>query len=392
MDDVERLLSGDAWRDWCDRLKEAGEAILGEGFPADPRDRAEGFRWLTRLVVHAVQLEVEAGDPRHPSLLRYETPHNQWGGPNPDNAYLRANVDPRHRYRVWGDVRGVRQAIFSLHEGEMHLGELGVFGERSLDQLEVGGDGRLEIRLGGEEQPGNWMPLDPRARIFSIRVYQSDWERDAAPAFHIERIGQEGVPRPALDPAFVARALDRAATWVERSVPFWNDYTAKGWSRATPNVANPPRPAPGGARDILYGSCFWELGDDEALHVETRVPDADYWGFSIHTLGWLESGDFAERQTSLNDHQAHVDPDGRVRIVLAHRDPAVPNWIDTEGRRRGLLVYRFVWARDEPLPEAKVIPLGDVRAHLPRDHPSIDPATRRAALSRRREAVWNRCL
>jgi hypothetical protein len=80
------LVSGEAWRDFCDRLKAAGEAILADGFPDSPFDRAEGFRWLTRLVVHATQLEVEAGDPRHPFFIRYETPHNQWGGPNPDNV------------------------------------------------------------------------------------------------------------------------------------------------------------------------------------------------------------------------------------------------------------------------------------------------------------------
>lgn len=398
--DEERLLTGEAWRSFCQKLQASGETILGEGFPDAPRDRAEGFRWLLRLVVHAAQLEVEAGDPLFPTFIRYETPHNQWGGPNPDNVYLRANVDPSLAYRVWGDVRGVRQAIFSLNEGEMHLGEFGVYGERSLDQLEVGDDGRLEIHLSPEappdtaspDRPVNWIPTDPRGRLLTIRIFQSDWERDAAPPFHIERIGAEGVPSPPLEPGALARALDRAATWVERSASFWNGYTREGWRRAEPNVANPARPAPGGANDILYGSCFWELPGDEALVVECDEPRADYWGFSIHTLGWLESGDFAGRQTSLNGHQAHVDRDGRVRVVLAHRDPGVPNWIDTEERPRGLLVYRWVWARENPVPTARRVACSEVRAHLPEDHPTVDPASRRRALSRRREAAWSRFL
>ena len=62
----ERLISGQAWEDWCDRLKGVGRSILAEGFPDSPRERTEGFRWLTRLVTHATQLEVEAGDPLHP--------------------------------------------------------------------------------------------------------------------------------------------------------------------------------------------------------------------------------------------------------------------------------------------------------------------------------------
>ena len=119
-------------------------------------------------------------------------------------------------------------------------------------------------------------------------------------------------------------------------------------------------------------------------------PDADYWNFIHHTLPWLESGEFDRRLTSLSDQQIHVDADGVVRVVVAHRDPGAPNWIDTEERKRGLLVYRWVWARNNPLPRARVLPLGEVRKALPPDHPIVSPAERRAQLARRREAVWNR--
>jgi hypothetical protein len=265
-----------------------------------------------------------------------------------------------------------------------------VFGDRSLADFEIGADGMLEIFLSPDEQPRNWMPMDPKGRLFTIRIYQSDWRRDAAPAFHIERIGAEGVPRPFLDPAHLARALDRSATWVERTATFWNAYTTAGWERATPNTVAKAGPARGGAEDILYGSCFWELDPGRALLIESGEPDAEYWSFTIHTLGWLESGDFAERQTSLSGHQVHVDSDGCMRIVLAHEDPGVPNWIDIGGRPRGLLVYRWVWASDNPLPAACEVAFSEIRERLPADHPVVDAATRRRALSRRSEDAWNR--
>jgi hypothetical protein len=388
--DAESLLSGAAWRDFCDRLKSAGEGILADGFPSTPRERAEGFRWLTRLLVYATRMEVEAGDPLFPHFVRYETPDNQWGGPNPDNGYYRANVDPTLSYRVWANVSGMRQAIFSLHEGDMQLDEYGVYGETSLDALEVGADGHLEIVLSPQRQKGNWVEMHAKARLFGIRVYASDWERDATPPFHIERIGAEGEPPPPPEPAQLARALDRAAHWVERTSGYWNAYTQAGWDRATPNQAAAPSPAKGGADNILYGSCFWELGEEEVLLIESDVPDAQYWGFSIHTLGWLESGDFANRQTSLSGHQVHIDADGRLRLVLAHQDPGVPNWIDTEARPRGLLVYRWVWARNNPIPNAQLFPLAELRGALPDDHPVIDAAERRQRLALRREAAWNR--
>ncbi len=391
-DDADRLMSGEAWHDFCDRLKATGDAIMGEGFPKSPFDRAEGFRWLARLAVYATQMEIEAGDPRHPFFVRYETPHNQWGGPNPDNVYLRANVDPQYDYRIWANVKDVRQVIFSLNEGDMQLGEYGVYCECTLEELDVGEDGTLEIFLTNEKRSGNWMPMHENGRLFTIRVYQSDWERDAAPPFHIERIGAEGVSRPPLDPAFVANALDRSANWIEKTATYWNAYTEGAWNRATPNKASRAGSTKGGADNILYGNCMWQLAEDEALLIECDKPDADYFGFTLHTMGWLESGDFADRQTSLSGHQLHYDGDGKMRVVLAHRDPGTPNWIDIGGRERGMLVFRWVWARNNPKPTSRVLPLGALRGALPDDHPKVDEAARRAAISRRREITWNRFL
>jgi hypothetical protein len=390
-DEAARLLSGEAWRDFCRRLEAAGERLLGDGYPDDPRSRAEGFRALTRLLVYATQLEIEAGDPLFPSFVRHQDPHNQWGGPNPDNVYLRANVDPSESYRVWSnDVQGMRQAIFSLHEGDMQLQEYGVYGECSLDQLETGPDGGLELWLSPDESPGNRIRMDPKARIFTIRIYQSDWNGDAAPPFFIERVGAEGLPRPPLSPDSVAAGLDRSMRWIEASSAFWNQYTRAAWQRGTPNQATPPRATPGGADNILYGVCLWELDEGQTLLLEVERPDAEYWSFVSHTLTWLESGDFDQRQTSLNGEQAFVDPDGRVRVVVCHDDPGVPNWIDTEGRRQGMLVYRWVWARDAPTPDARVLDRGALRASLPEDHPEIGPDERRHRLARRREAAWGR--
>jgi hypothetical protein len=197
------LLDGSAWRQFCQRLAALGDSLLGEPYPDDPRARAEGYRAITRWLTYALQQEVEAGDPRFPGFVRHQDPWNQWGGPNPDNLYLRANIDPTRSYRVWSrDARGLRQAIFSLHEGDMHLEEYGVFGERSLTDFALDADGGFTLWLtpdGSAPRDGASMALDGRARIFTIRLYQSDWEHDAMPGFQIECVENEGVPRPALD-------------------------------------------------------------------------------------------------------------------------------------------------------------------------------------------------
>ena len=59
-DDAERLLSGDAWHDFCDRRRAVGDTLLGNAFPDAPRDRAEGSRAITPHTIDPTQRELEA--------------------------------------------------------------------------------------------------------------------------------------------------------------------------------------------------------------------------------------------------------------------------------------------------------------------------------------------
>jgi hypothetical protein len=389
-EDADRLLSGHFWRDWCDRLKAAGDRILAADFPNDDRARAEGYRSLTRLLGYATRLELEASDSAFPDFVRESEPHSQWGGPNPDHCTLRAAIDPRQSYRIWADVDGLFQAVFCQHEGNPALDQFGVYHERHFDSFEIDEDGFLELILSPDEHEKNWIPSHPDARYFSVRIYVSNWEDHTAPTFHIERIGAEGeVPAPQ-SAGDVARGLNRVIDWVERSSTYWNQLTHDTLEASTPNVAEPVRSQPGGAENIAIGRCLWNLAEDEALIVTTDVPVAQYWGFTIHTMAWFESGDFARRQTSLSGDQIHLDADGRARLVLSAKDPGVPNWIDTEGRRQGWLAYEWSWAETMPTPEARLVKRDEVFDRLPNDHPLITEAERRERLSLRREALLNR--
>jgi hypothetical protein len=71
--------------------------------------------------------------------------------------------------------------------------------------------------------------------------------------------------------------------------------------------------------------------------------------------------DYANRRVSLNRAQTQLDPDGSFRVVIAHRDPAVPNWLDTEGRPLGIVFWRYMLPDGEiETPRARVVPLADV--------------------------------
>jgi hypothetical protein len=374
-----------AWHLFCDRLATLVDQLGDTDPPGSVRN-------LARQVGLALEEQFEHADPRHPSFQRFEEPWSQWGAPNPDNLYLRTAIDPQATYRIWADVTGVREVLFSIVEGDMPFGENGVFAERRLSELTIDGNGSFELIVAPDEHPSNWLPTDPRARIIQIRQYQYDWDHDPIAAFRIERTDLRGVPAPPPQTPDVVAALDRVATWLERSLPYWathgdDVYRSLG---SVPNEVVFHKAPPGGAHNIRYGNVRLALAPSEALLLTTDVPDADYWTWVAHGDLWWDSGDFASRQTSLNHTQAHRDTDGLIRIVASNIDPGAPNWIDTSCAPGIHLGYRLIGARSEPQFATEVLAIKDLRAKLPDDHPVIDEATRRDQLARRRAAVLAR--
>jgi hypothetical protein len=378
-----------AWTDFHERMRTLGERITGPGFPSDARGRAEGFRFLARLQQFALPLFLEFGDPMHPAFMRFGDDVVKWGATNADNRYLRATIEGSGTYRIRGNVADVRELILSVRDGEMVLGRTTVLEERTLSDLDVGPDGSIEVLLGGPEQPGNWLPLHPTAAYVQLRQFVSDWLHDGIADVAIDRIDSTEAAPPALSPETVATALRAAAEWIEASVTFWNTYTRRMVETMPANVLGPPRRPDAGALNMLSGGGWFELGPDDALIIECDVPHASYWSVQLYTVEWFESLDFGNRLTSLNDQQTHIDDDGRFRIVIAHEDPGVPNWLDTAGHQIGLASYRWVRSSDAPAPRATVVPLRETRERLPASTPRWTCEHRRAQLAERR-AGWAR--
>ena len=52
--------------------------------------------------------------------------------------------------------------------------------------------------------------------------------------------------------------------------------------------------------------------------------------------------------------------DGSVRIVVAHEDPGVDNWIHTTGHESGTMCFRWIKAETHPQPRTRVVKLKEV--------------------------------
>lgn len=147
-----------------------------------------------------------------------------------------------------------------------------------------------------------------------------------------------------------------------------------------------------GLRGQLYGQGHYRCGSQEAVILEVEEPVCRYWMFGLVSQ-YMEALDWYDRQTSINGHQAVIDDDGVFRAVIAHRDPGVPNWLDTGGREVNLIAARYTWPQDVervPTPWLRTIPFAEVRDHLPPGTPTISAQERSQYLRRRMLSVRRR--
>ncbi len=381
-----RLMDGSAWEELCDRLKRAGRHVLDAGFEMEPIDYADAFRYLAGLAAAGIQQAVTFSTPDAPRFFRNPDTRSKWGGENPDNLYLWAKIRPDRTYRVTGVLSHCREILFELHEGYMQLGDVKASRPLAASDLLTDADGHFAITLSAQKCDGNWLELRPEYRYLLVRQYFYDWERERPTPLHIVQVGADGAAPPPLTPARMAELLDEAGVWTEASAEHWRHWMWEARNRYRRGEIAAPSSYAGGIAGLHYGNAYFVLEADEAQIIECDVPDARYWHFMLHDNSFV-SLDYVHHQTSLNGHQTHVGSDGKVRLVIAHRDPGVPNWLDTCGHRTGMIQYRWLWAKNAPVPTTTVIKFDALRRHLPADTPTVSPAERRHAIAARQEHV-----
>ncbi|MDP9167228.1 MAG: hypothetical protein M3O32_14380, partial [Actinomycetota bacterium] len=127
----------------------------------------------------------------------------------------------------------------------------------------------------------------------------------------------------------------------------------------------------------------------EALILEVEPPRGVYWSYSIGNP-WWETIHYGRHQSSLNGHQAVVDSDGKVRVVLSERDPGVANWLDTAGFSNGMMILRCVRTDAAPTPTVTLVAIDEVSGSLPSDTRRVTPEERAQVLASRRRAISER--
>ena len=361
-----RVVSGQAWDEFCDTLKAAGASLNFPGAPRDPFNQAEGYRYLTRLTRAGLMAFVEHADPRAPVLHRVAHETVKLGADNPDNYYQTAAISGAYEYRITGRRNTVTYLGFGTQAG--HYGQGGGLpptGYVEAGELDMDADGRFELVLSTEPRTGNWLPMTAETGTLIVRQTFLDRETEVPAELHIERIaspGEEARPEP-LTPARIDAGLTSVSTLVAGASLLFAKWARdfQKHSNALPRFDQDTSNAAGGDPNIAYYHSHWALGPDEALVIEATPPPCEYWNFQLNNY-WMESLDYRHHRIHTNKHLARYEPDGSVRLVVAHEDPGLPNWIETAGHASGTMCFRWVRADTHPEPRTRVLKLHDLDA------------------------------
>ena len=383
---AQRLLSGRAWEDYCDVLKLAGRAIERFGDEPTALDRAEWYRFLTRLTRNGLERFVENCEPERPRLR--DAPWRQSiNFQSPDQDHLLAEfIDGSHAYVIRGKrgtapyfVMASWSAVQPRDAGASDWAPRGFAGLKDCNPAMLRTTGMLQSQAiefdparqlrgaGQSRSAGRGTQLaEDRARLCGAahpRRLPRPHHR-GGPTMQIERLDHPAA-QP-LDPAHLSTQLAKSGqlvlAYLELVRSWWQDNLSK-----RPNSIRFSRAlylSNGGVPDRHHGFGTWRRAQDQALVVSFTPPPCDYWIFQLCNL-WQENLDnYEDGQGHVTKYRCNFEPDGSVWVVIADSDPGIGgNWIDPAGHVHGGMSLRLILTEaPPPKVSAYLLPLAALRA------------------------------
>jgi hypothetical protein len=321
---------------------------------------AEARLLLLHTLNHALDVWLGA-DPARPAFRRWHFPDKKLFGDNPDAIYYETPVSAEHSYRIKGNTDGATYTSFSIELAKKPGDRIGKLGATLNDTgFDINSDGGYEIIASAAPQEGNWLQLAPDAVSITTRHYFE--LEDSVATDPLRRIPmvieplEPPAPAPPPTDASVAASIRRVTQWLDRSVNPLGEDMSFSWVSKIPNRLPAPSLDTGNedigyaALDNVYSMAPFVLKPDQALVIRGRWPKCRFANIVLWNR-FLQTLDYRYRTVSRNRKQTTLEKDGSFKMILAHKDPGLPNWLDTEGRMVGLMFWRF------QLPEEEIEPL-----------------------------------
>lgn len=349
--------------------------------------RQEAIQQMAMNISHAYTLHF-TDDPQRPSFMPFLSPIIKSAAPNPDYMYRLAFIDDAGTYEVTG-FRGTNLFTqFSIGSGMVGVDD--VPGAPLLtfeldEDVTLAPDGSFSFILSPERPDGysgDWFKLEQGVRTVNIREAAYDWLNERDGLFAITRLDAKLQYRRWTEEE-IAHGLDRVAGFADRYSPIFVNFVKNLEKNPINEVTLHDWSGIGGLEGQTYYEGLFEIGEDEAMVMQTDVPEtAKYWSVLLadrifNTIEWDRC------QSSINAHQAQLDSDGKFRAVISIGDPGVHNWLETSGQTKGVVQGRWYKSSSAPIPTFKKVKLAEVRQHLPLDTPSFTVEQRRQQLLKR---------
>lgn len=343
--------------------------------------------------------EAADSDPRRPHVVEVSAAPHRWYGmavpggragiDNPDTLYFVVPVEAASSYILTGKRShpGPIDSNFSLMPKDLSRTITNI----AQNQLHFAPDGTYTITLDGT--PANGRPdhiqITADAGFLFIRNTLADWNTTHVDEFAVRRVAG---PPPAPSPGDDALAQKTLFLLNAFFVPWVNDYQQRIYRQPANFIPQPGKPGDKAGFLVTQRNALghFRLSRDEALVVTfdpagaayATLPISDVWG--VTPAYWVS-------QTSLNNHQAQLNPDKTITAVISSWDPGVSNWVDTTGLAEGFIMMRWqgLSASGEPSVSAKLVRRADLAASLPRGTRHVSEAER-AQQSAQRGAGFRR--
>ena len=356
-------------------------------------DSVEGLRAVLRVEA-AGQLVLSEADPAYPVLAQQQSVLRQALLPAPDAVYHSAALDGRYRYRLHGS------------RGSAHIFQVGIYNGSAADfedyrlfsardnfshsDWRANADIDLVLNHDAEESESTdsdvlSLPAGPCEVM--VRQYFADWDNERPAKLVLERIDAP-YPAPAPTAEEIVERFKRA-TRFQRMMGDFHRRNVQMHLDADPSKMSASEiPEAFGGAVYLHG--HYRCEENQAVVLEVDPPQSNYWSFQLSNVGAWDAMEYHVRQTSLNMRQAQLDADGVFRAVISHKDPGVPNWLDTSGRRLGLIAGRYFQANSAPEVMLTTMDFDGLSDYLPKDTPVVSAEERQRQLRQRLLSVHAR--
>lgn len=342
---------------FTDACAEAEKLIRGASFIKTEQDLIDGLDYLAGSIRASLQM-AWAYDKERPFFVNSTNQFTKMGLDNPDTVYYHAYLTSGATYVVRGTRGTTVDLSFQLLNGD-YTPSATPDGSVAFDDraITIADDGSFEVVFDD---------LPEGSAMLAVREVYDDWSARRG-TITIERTDTIGTsPAAGLTQEALAKRYAVAGKMLISRIHTWFMFPEWFYLNELVNTITAPRLTPGGLSSQYSSVGHYDVADDEAIVLTVPRGDAPYLGFQLGTP-WYTSLDYIHHQTSLNGHQAQVDPDGNIRLVIAEQNPGVANWVERLGHDRGYLQFR--WQRVEaPItegPTLQVVPMAELPEVLP---------------------------